>query len=180
MDHLISSLAHPAGTLTIPSGKSCHRCGVDLTHKVRYRDQSGYWCVTCSKADKKAYRANHLPCDDCGADIRRGQEIATDDLRLCSVCSQKRQVEAVRMRLAREAQEALATRRRQRLRSIRNWSIVAAELIAAAVVAVHLSRSGTPGHNHLATSRPTRMPMADAVGQVVRSSSSATTAQTLP
>jgi hypothetical protein len=137
--------------------------------------------MPCSKADRKAYRANHLPCDDCGGDVRRGEEFVVDDLRLCAVCNQKRQVDAVRLRLVREAEEAVIQRRRQTLRSLRNWTIVAAELIVAGVVIMHLSKSDPAlGHAHLATSRSTTMPAVDLSKQEVHASSAAVAAQTLP
>jgi hypothetical protein len=163
------------------TGKRCHRCGQDLAGQVRYRDKSGYWCMPCSKADHKAYRANHLPCDDCGSDVRRGEEFVVEDFRLCAVCNQKRQVEAVRMRMVREAGEAAIHRRRRMLRLLRNWIIVAAELIVAGVVVTHLSKpDAAPDKAHLATSRPAEVPALGMSKQEVHASSAAMAAQTLP
>ncbi|GEM_PF-6625237 len=137
--------------------------------------------MPCSKADHKAYRANHLPCDDCGADVRRGEEFVVEDLRLCAVCNQKRQVEAVRTRIMREAEEAVIERRRQRLRSLRNWTIVAAEIVVAGMVIRYLSQHDPAAENaHVATSRPAVVPPMEVSKQELHASSAAMAAQTLP
>lgn len=127
-----------------PAIKTCNRCGRDLTKQVRYRDEAGYWCVKCSKADKNAYRASHLPCDDCGADVKRGQEIVLEDRRLCDVCGQKRHTQTLRRQL--QAQENLQAeyRSQRRRRAIRTWMIVAAELIAAGAILVGITRLSSP------------------------------------
>lgn len=111
--------------------KVCHRCGKDLTQQLRYYDGSGYWCAPCSKEDKKQYRANHLPCDDCGSDIRRGSEIVAGELRLCPVCHQKREVARVRQAMREEAVAQRTLRRHRRLRTVRNWCLVAMEIVLA-------------------------------------------------
>lgn len=121
-----------------PGGRMCHRCGKDLTGQVRYRDESGYWCAPCSKAEKKAYRANHLPCDDCGQDVQRGREHVLGDRRLCPVCHQKRTVQDVRQRMASEAEAQREERSRRRWRALRNWSLVAIQVLAAAVLIRYL------------------------------------------
>ena len=114
--------------------KVCHRCGQDLKRQRRYRDHSGYWCVACSKADKKAYRASHLPCDDCGCDVQRGQERLLDNHRLCGVCWQKRQTEALRQQMDAETVWQKKQRGQQQRRSIWKWSIAGLELMVACVL----------------------------------------------
>ncbi len=117
--------------------KVCHRCGQDLKRQRRYRDESGYWCVACSKADKNAYRANHLPCDGCGCDVQRGQEHLLDDHRLCDVCWQKRQTEALRQKMRDDAASQTKQHSEARKRSIRKWSIAAAELAVAGLLVIY-------------------------------------------
>lgn len=135
--------------------KACHRCGADLAHQRRYRDQHGYWCITCSRADHVAHKANHLPCDDCGCDVRRGQERLLDDHRLCDVCWQKRQTEAVRQQMRAEA----ASLSLQRRRNLRNLSILAAEVLLAGTAVVYFFASGRVSSADDANPSPTTQPL---------------------
>ena len=36
--------------------KICWKCGKDVTHAKRAKDDKGYWCYDCHKADKEASR----------------------------------------------------------------------------------------------------------------------------
>ena len=118
--------------------KVCNRCGQNLRRQRRLRDESGYWCVACSKADKIAYRANHLPCDGCGCDVKRGQEHLLDDHRLCDVCWQKRQTEALRQKMRDDAALQRQQRGDARSKSIRKWSIAAVELLVASLLVIYV------------------------------------------
>lgn len=118
--------------------KVCHRCGQDLKRQRRLRDERGYWCVACSKADKKTYRANHLPCDGCGCDVQRGKEHLLDDHRLCEVCWQKRQTEALREKMRDDAASLKQQRGEARRKSIRKWSIAAVELVVAGLLVIYV------------------------------------------
>jgi hypothetical protein len=108
--------------------KRCNRCGKDLDGQVRWRDQSGYWCAPCNHKAKSEYCASHLPCDDCGCDVKRGQEWKLDDRRLCECCWQKRKAEAARRELEQEDARKCELQERARRRRNRTVLIILVEL----------------------------------------------------
>jgi hypothetical protein len=114
--------------------KTCNRCGVNVAGQRRYRDRQGYWCVACAKADRAAHRASHLPCDDCGGDIRRGTEFIIEDYRLCPVCHQKRLVAGIRRDEREAARAHIRWLRLQQFRRLRQWCMLAVFAITALAV----------------------------------------------
>lgn len=117
------------------ASKACCRCGCDLRRARRYRDQQGYWCIACSRADHAARRARRIPCDGCGKQIDRDLLRKLEDYYLCPICAQKRLVQSVRNEMRQQAAlKAQQLRRRRR----RHALIVALELLLAGPVVAYL------------------------------------------
>lgn len=69
--------------------KVCCICGCDLTHKIRFKDNSGkYWCSRCNDADHEHKRPS--PCADCGTEVPHDQLIEVGGVLLCTTCDQGR------------------------------------------------------------------------------------------
>lgn len=135
----------------------CNKCGMDLTGKVRYRDEQGYWCSPCSKADKAARRENSLPCDDCGQQFPKTElRPFGEDMKLCSVCHQKADV----ARLRREMEQREAAERQARVEAIRRKRdrLILVGSMVAIVGSVALIVRGCMRGEQEATTQPTTAP----------------------
>jgi hypothetical protein len=87
-----------AATASAGGGKLCCVCGKDVAHEKRLKDDRGYWCMSCHRADqvrhaKKAVRQTekiHVPCQECGRMV--GEEGLTEyeGVRICRRCLEDR------------------------------------------------------------------------------------------
>jgi hypothetical protein len=130
---------------------------MDLTGKVRYRDEQGYWCAPCSKADKTARRENSLPCDDCGKQFPKTElRQFGEDMKLCPVCHQKAEV----ARLRKEMEQREAAERQARIEAIRRkrYRRIAVGSVLAILAGVALIVCGHSCGSQKSTTQPTTAP----------------------
>ena len=69
--------------------KICCICGKDVTHAKRAKDERGYWCYDCHKADKAAKRGDTSPrarCPECGRMVPADSITIYHGHSLCAKC----------------------------------------------------------------------------------------------
>lgn len=74
-------------------GKTCCKCGKDLSAKKRFRDEKGYWCEACHFAANQGNQAGHRPCDACGRFVKEEKLLEYEGLKICSKCLKDRKRE---------------------------------------------------------------------------------------
>ncbi|MGA2230317.1 MAG: hypothetical protein ABSH22_05410 [Tepidisphaeraceae bacterium] len=70
--------------------KLCCVCGRDVTHEKRAKDEKGYWCYDCHKADRERQRGGpdkaRARCPECGR-LVPAESIATlHGITMCAKC----------------------------------------------------------------------------------------------
>jgi DNA-directed RNA polymerase subunit RPC12/RpoP len=70
--------------------KVCCQCGKDVSSEKRLKDDRGYWCYNCHKADREARHPTMGICVDCSREVPEAALIDYDGTLVCKSCHEDR------------------------------------------------------------------------------------------
>jgi hypothetical protein len=83
----VSDLPAP---VEVPAAKICRICGKDVTGQKRAKDNTGYYCYECAKAEEKKERQGRVRCKVCGHLTKEENIQPYDGVKMCHRCREER------------------------------------------------------------------------------------------